>query len=288
MGHIPWIALCGTLISGTNQVPAEQSVASEQREGRPCIECHREIGVAFAGTRMAEAASGAAYLDEWVGRGRPAWCVRCHAPSGGKGLVCADCHGAGPHPYPKLLTPDVCARCHDAPGESTVRRFLAGPAPRRGEDCLSCHISEAPPGADHAFQGPSAPGFLEAVASLRVFLRGSATEDGVAVLQIRHRAGHALPGGTTGRSVWLLVEGIRADGTEAWKETVRYGWEHHPDRGWIDRTLPPGRSAVIELTGLRRGGAVTLSAELWYRFRPGPFLDPDPRAVRLDQVQVEL
>jgi hypothetical protein len=46
-----------------------EAAAPEQRECRRCVECHREIVVAFTGTRMAEAASGAAYLDEWVGKG---------------------------------------------------------------------------------------------------------------------------------------------------------------------------------------------------------------------------
>lgn len=237
---------------------------------------------------MAEAASGSDFLVEWREKGRPDWCANCHAPSGGKGVVCADCHGSGPHPYPKLQVPGICARCHDAPGESTVRRFLAGPAARRGEDCLNCHLPDTSPGAGHAFPGPSVPGFLDGVATARVFLREEESGGATAVLQIRHKAGHALPGGTTGRSVWLLMQGINAGGEEAWMETVRFGWEHHPERGWLDRTLPPGRPAVIELPGLRRGGAVRLSVELWYRFRPGPFLQLDPRAVRLDQVQVGL
>lgn len=237
---------------------------------------------------MADAASGTDFLAEWDKAGRPDWCGNCHAPSGGRGLVCADCHGTGPHPYPKLQAPGICARCHDAPGESTVRRFLAGPAARRGEDCLTCHLPDPAPGADHAFQGPTVPGFLDGAATVRVFLRAEESGGATAVLQIRHRAGHALPGGTTGRSVWLLARGLNGDGEEAWTETVRFGWEHHPDRGWLDRTLPPGRPAVIELPGPRRGGAVRLRAELWYRFQPGPFFKPDPRAVRLDLVQVDL
>lgn len=169
-----------------------------------------------------------------------------------------------------------------------MRRFLAGPAAHRGEDCLNCHLLEDSAGGDHAFQGPSVPGFLDGVAAVRAFLREEESGGTTAVFQITHRAGHALPGGTTGRSVWLLVQGIKADGAEAWRETVRFGWEHHPDRGWLDRTLPPGRPAVLELPGLRRGGTVRLRAELWYRFQPGPFFEPDPRAVRLDQVQVDL
>jgi len=262
--------------------------SAEQREGRPCVDCHEAISRAFAVTRMADAASSTDFLAEWGEKGRPDWCANCHAPSGGRGLVCDDCHGTGPHPYPKLQAPGICARCHDAPGESTVRRFLEGPAARRGEDCLKCHLPDTAPGADHAFQGPTVPGFLDGVATVRIFLRAEESGGTTAVLRIGHRAGHALPGGTTGRSVWLLVRGLDADGEEAWTETVRFGWEHHPDRGWLDHTLPPGRPAVIEVPELRRGGAIRLRTELWYRFQPGPFFQPDPRAVRLDQVQIDL
>jgi len=260
----------------------------DKRDEMPCFECHTSINEAFAGTRMAGAASSADFSAEWRRMDRPAYCLGCHAPSGGKGLICSDCHGAGPHPYPKVEVPAVCGRCHDAPGESTVRRFLAAPAARRGVGCLDCHLGDVSEGADHAFQGPTVKGFLDGVAEVRVFLREEGSAPRVAIVRITHKAGHALPGGTTGRSLWLLVQGVKADGEEAWRETVRFGWEHHPDGSWLDRTLPPGRPAILELDRPERAEAVRLRAELWYRFRPGPLDEPDPRAVLLSHLKLDL
>jgi len=260
----------------------------QDREGRPCVECHQAIVLAFGETRMAQAAVGTEFLAEWNGKDRPAYCMSCHAPSGGKGLGCADCHGTGPHPYLKLEAPGVCAACHDAPGESTVRRFLAGPAARRGKNCLDCHLPGTAPELDHRFQGPSVAGFLDQVAKVRILLRREPSSGTTAVIQVTHRAGHALPGGTTGRSVWLVAKGLKSDGTEAWTEHVRFGWEHDPEEGWVDRTLLPGRGAVIELPWPEGDGAVKLRAELLYRFRPGGLEVPDPRAVLLDRIELVL
>jgi hypothetical protein len=114
--------------------------------------------------------------------------------------------------------------------------------------------------------------------------------DGVraAVIQITHRAGHALPGGTTGRSVWLVVTGFIADGAQVWREEVRFGWEHHGDKGWRDRTLPPGRPTVLELPNPGRNGATRLHAGLHYRFAPGPLTEPDPKMVTLDETELAM
>lgn len=296
-----WLLLWGAVLSISGPVAgtgpeSEKNVGGSagrtrpptDREGRPCAGCHDAIVNAFAGTRMAGAASGSDYLAEWAEKGKVTSCLNCHAPSGNRGLGCADCHGSAGHPYPRVEVPEACARCHDAPGENTVRGFLRGPAPARGQDCLSCHVPDTSPGQDHRFQGPSAPGFLEGVASLRAFLRWEEAPGTTAIIQITHKAGHSLPGGTTGRSVWLVVAGCTAEGGESWRETARFGWEHHPDRGWLDRTLPAGGPAVIELPHSGRGGAVRLRAELWYRFRPGPIDEPDPRALMLSAVDLLL
>ena len=258
------------------------------KEGRPCTECHPTISRAFSTTRMAHAAASADFVTEWNANGRAAYCIRCHAPSGGEGLVCADCHGPGPHPYPRVPVPQVCSHCHDAPGENTVRSFLSSPAAGRNEDCLSCHLESDTGGPDHAFRGPLTPGFLDDVARVRVFLRRDSPGVTTAVLQITHKAGHALPGGTTGRSVWLTVEGFRRDDTVAWRESIRFGWEHHPGEGWFDRTLPAGRPVVLELPNAARNQADHLRATLWYRFRAGPLEDHDPRTVLLHAQEMGL
>lgn len=266
---------------------ADKGTAAD-KETRPCAECHIEIAAGYADTRMARAATGGQFRKEWQDQDTPEYCMNCHAPSGGNGLICADCHGQGPHPYQALKVPEVCARCHDAPGENTVRSFRQSSAAREGKDCLNCHLPDKKTGADHRFEGPSVSGFLEQVAKLRLLLRREKPQGMTAVIQVSHRAGHALPGGTTGRSVWLVVKGLKRNGADAWTEQVRFGWEHHPEQGWLDRTLQSGRTAVLELARLKRNDTVRIKAELRYRFRPGPINIDDPREVQLDAVELEL
>jgi hypothetical protein len=86
----------------------------------------------------------------------------------------------------------------------------------------------------------------------------------------------------------LIVTGLRDDSTEAWRESTRFGWEHHPDQGWVDRTLPAGKPITLELPNPARNQTHRLLATLWYRFRPGPFEEHDPRQVRLDVQEMEL
>ena len=270
----------------TGDVTAGQ-ITAEEKENQPCAECHAGIAESFAGTRMAIAASER-FRRQWQDRESPDYCMNCHAPSGGEGLVCADCHGPGPHPYAKLDVPEVCARCHDAPGENTVRQFRQSPAARKGMNCLDCHLPDKKSGVDHRFEGPSVSGFLDNVAKLRLNMRLDESRGPTAVIQVSHRAGHALPGGTTGRAVWSVVKGLKADSAVAWTMSKRFGWEHHPVQGWLDRTLKPGRAAVLELDGLARGDTVRIRAELKYRFRAGPLDREDPREVGLDAVELGL
>ena len=237
---------------------------------------------------MARAALGEQFRAERKKKGFPDYCQDCHAPTAGAGLVCSDCHGAGGHPYPKTSVPAVCVRCHDAAGESTVRRFRESAAARQGDDCLDCHLSGTGPAVDHRFEGPSVAGFLDGIARVRLVLREGRRGRRTLVVRTTHRAGHALPGGTTGRSVWLVVTGLRANGAEVWREEVRFGWEHHGDKGWRDRTLPPGEPAILELPNPGRNGATRLHVGLYYRFTPGPLNTPDPKMVTLDETELAL
>lgn len=270
-----------------------QDVSPTERDGRPCVECHQAIVRSFTGTRMFRAASGARFLAEREAWGSPNHCLACHAPGGGAGVACADCHGSDGHPYPAVEVPRACARCHDAPGESTVRRYLESPAQRKGRDCLGCHLPGGEAAASHGFRGPFTAGFLDGVAKVRLLLRRDAGKGLVAVVRITHRAGHALPGGTTGRSVWLVATGIGKEGASVWREAFRFGWEHQEagsgeeGRAWRDRTLPPGRVTVIELPDAGRDGATALRAELIYRFRPGLWGDTDREAVLLDEARLD-
>lgn len=276
------LALLGFLL------PSLAAPDAPDRESRPCADCHAAIVQTFAATRMARSAAGKVFRQEWVDQGSPTACLTCHVPSGGIGLTCADCHGTAGHPYPRLQVPDICARCHDAPGESTVRRFRESPAALQGKDCLDCHLPPGGAKVGHGFRGPSVPGFLGGVARLRLSLRQEPDAGTIALIQISHRAGHALPGGTTGRAVWLVVSGLDAEGSEVWRETSRFGWERHGENEWQDRTLPPGPSTLVESAVPTHAGATRLRAELWYRFAAGDLNEPDARARRLAAVELDL
>lgn len=252
--------------------------SSEAKQPATCIDCHKTAQDEFKRSRMAVAAQTPMFLAEWQGKGRDVMCLDCHAPSGGDGVVCVDCHGGGEHPYPKLKVPQVCARCHDAPGEVTLRSYQDSPASKQGKDCLDCHLDGDRSG--HDFRGPSRPGFLEGVASLKMSMRRDV--DGYKTLiLVRHNAGHALPGGTTGRAVWLLVEQLDRAGKLLNKSRFRFGWQHHSNDAWVDQTIPPGPGKVIELPIPDENILGMVNATLIYRFQPGGLGEPDPEQVVL-------
>ncbi len=266
-------------------VAVKEVIPSELKKLDPCIDCHKDVQAEYKHSRMAVAAQTMAFLEEWQGKGKDVRCLDCHAPSGQDGVVCIDCHGGGDHPYPKLKVPQVCARCHDAPGEVTVRSYRDSPAVRQGKDCLDCHLEGERTG--HYFRGPSRPGFLEGVASLKMSMRRDG--DGyTALIRVGHSAGHALPGGTTGRSVWLVVKMMDKEGKLARKSLFRFGWYHDPEMGWQNKTLPPGPGKVIEvpLVGGEMSGSV--QATLIYRFLPGGMERSDPDQVILARARFDL
>lgn len=261
------------------------SVPPGAGETSHCPDCHQQEHETFQRSRMAVAARTPDFLREWAGKGRVERCLACHAPSGGEGVACQDCHGDTGHPYPRLETPRVCARCHDAPGELTVRSYWQSPAARRGERCLDCHLADT--GSGHDFEGPMRAGFLEGIARLRLSLRRDDGGDTL-LIGISHKAGHALPGGTTGRSVWLVVETLTPGGRILASYVYRFGWYHDTSEGWRDRTLSPGPGKVIEIPLEGATEAASIEARLIYRFQPGSLEAPDPREVELDRARFAL
>lgn len=252
-----------------------------EREASHCPDCHQQEHLEFERSRMAVSAKTPDFVSEWESKGQPLHCLTCHAPSGGEGVICRDCHGDTGHPYPKLVTPQICARCHDAPGESTVRSFLQSPAAKRGEGCLKCHLSEE--GSSHDFLGPSRSGYLKDVARLHIAMRRDGQND-ILLLRISHRAGHTLPGGTTGRSVWLVVEFFTQEMRRLVRSCYRFGWYHDTKLGWRNWTLPPGPGKVLEIPMKNSVDTALIEARLIYRFQPGPLTEPDPREVELDRI----
>lgn len=250
-----------------------------------CADCHIEIQRHFAATAMAKAARSADFNKEWALAGNNPDCFFCHAPLGGDGVGCADCHGPGPHPYARLKVPDSCARCHDAPGESTVQRHKTSLAAKRGLNCLSCHVK--PGGPSHDFVGANDPDFLASSAKLHLALRKDGEQQAL-VLAVRPRTGHALPGGTTGRSVWLIARGVDGNNQVRWLETWRFGWGQGLNGEWEDATLAPDKGAILEVAKPGREGAVRIEAELVYRFHPGPLDESDPRQVTISKAQMTL
>lgn len=260
LGFLPLLAL------GAQTNPPKEEIS--------CADCHPQQQVEFQKSRMAVAARTPAFLDEWRQKGKPDNCFDCHSPTRSDGVYCTDCHGANAHPYPELHVPTVCAPCHDAPGEITLRSFRNSSAAHRGEDCLTCHLPDKQ--FSHDFRGPGRAGFLDGIAALTMAFRRDVEGD-TALLRIRHKAGHALPGGTTGRSVWLLVEQADGQGVRLDEHQYRFGWLYSPTTGWRENTLPPGIGKVIELP--LHAAARVIRAKLIYRFRTGG-LD----VVDLDQV----
>ncbi|TAN64896.1 MAG: hypothetical protein EPN20_07920 [Magnetospirillum sp.] len=225
-----------------------------------CVECHRSQADEFAQTAMARAAATPSFLKEWADANSDRSCVACHSPSGSPGIGCPDCHGSDGHPYSAVAVPDACARCHDAPGESTVRMFKISLAARSGTTCLDCHL-EAGRGP-HAFRGPSDSSFLRNVATIHLVMG-----EGRLIVSMRHTAGHALPGGTTGRAVWLVLRGLDARGSQVWDERHRFGWLND-GRGWQDHTLAPDHGTIVEVEAPERNGAATVEARLLYGRQP--------------------
>lgn len=248
-----------------------------------CEGCHVEAAAAFGRSAMSRAASTPTFLAEWKHKGEDKACLACHAPSGGAGVQCRDCHGGGDHPFSKLDVPNVCARCHDAPGELTVRSFLQSQALKDGYGCLDCH-AESQGGDVHDIAGPSRAKFLTGVGRLRVSVATGPQGD-VAVVSISHSAGHALPGGTSGRAVWLVVEGVDDVGVTVWRALTRFGWEHASDGSWTDKTLKPNRTAIVEIGDLHRAGARKLRTSLVYQFTAGEYDAPEAVHEQMDQVE---
>ena len=248
-----------------------------------CADCHAGVAADYARSPMAGAATGRQFQTEWAAAGFDPGCRDCHAPRGGRGVGCRGCHRGAVHQGSSPQVPGTCATCHDAPGESTLRSHARSPAARAQVSCTDCHAGGT---TGHRFEGPSTPGFLAGAATLRAVWSGGPRP--ALQVEIRHRAGHALPGGSTGRAVWLLVEGLDRDGGKTWQARRRFGWWRHPDGMLREATLPAGQATWTRFEVPVGDNSVALRLSLIFRFRAGPLDQPDPREVLLDWLDLPL
>lgn len=211
-------------------------------DDKSCRHCHPQQEAQFSQSAMARAASNPTFIAEWKERDEAHYCLNCHAPSGGQGLQCDSCHSGGEHPYEKIDLQRVCGTCHDSPGENTFRLYRQRPGQLRDRDCLDCHTPGIS-GFSHHFKALLISSLKRSVARLRMLTTPLHPESQLTIF-IEHRAGHALPGGTTGRSAWLELKGYDRQQKLLWQDRVRYGWLHQTDGSWHDETLKPGQATI--------------------------------------------
>ncbi len=178
------------------------------------------------------------------------------------------------------MTEAVCARCHDAPGENTFWHFRNRFGRLREGGCVDCHGTKGE-GDLHAFNAHEQ---LDEVAQMRV--RITPQNPLSAQVWIRHRAGHALPGGTTGQSIWLVARATGPLGADLWQGQRRYGWFQTVAGAWHDQTLPPGGWNRVDW--VLPAAVAVFEAELWRQAVPGPFQPQAPGSRRLARAGVEL
>jgi hypothetical protein len=261
------------------------SVSANTDKKDNCISCHQDAVLSYQRSQMAQAASTKGFLKEWQQNGQADYCLDCHSPSRTQGVICQDCHAQDAHTVKPVLNETLCAQCHHAAGENTFRTYLNSPAAKQGAKCVSCHINIKKSG--HEFIGPSSAGFMQGVARLKLSIRKQEDEL-IAIVQIRHSAGHALPGGTTGRSVWIVFESYDKDCTIVSSNHARFGWTKTFNKHMVDNTLAAGKTTVVEFPVSQMEKVVAIRARMLYRFVPGALNNEDNRQILLDERRYEL
>ncbi len=215
--------------------PIMSSAAPPDNDKSNCAQCHPFEVKTFHQSAMSRAAQTANFKEQWQDADNAIACLDCHAPSSAHGVTCNDCHGESIHlKVTATMDTDVCARCHDAPLENTYRHYRSRPAALAKANCIDCHMRPSDLGIDHNFRGPDSPDLLSKAVTLRWLVQEAG--DPSIYLIIKNRTAHAIPGGTSGRSLWLLIKNQSGE----WQPMQRFGWLQTERKYWIDYSLPPG------------------------------------------------
>jgi predicted CXXCH cytochrome family protein len=118
-----------------------------------CAECHKAEYREWQTSPHANASLIDAFLNEFALRGRPSYCMSCHASGYDprtedyvfEGVVCSNCHyvtGNTEHPPgPVEIATDsaVCGQCHSGEHAPTYNEWLVSSHGAAGIDCVDCH-----------------------------------------------------------------------------------------------------------------------------------------------------
>ncbi len=255
-----------------------------------CAPCHAREVSAWSNTAHARAWSDkvfiAAYREEPM-----AFCRGCHAPLSdparepdavgrAEGVSCVQCHArATEHLATRGIAradtaaPDAvrCGGCHQFafpvdrgegralwhtpnPMQNTVREWAASQAIRRGDDCVSCHVTD-----DHGLDGVGERAFLASAVRVRVHARRERGRWSV-VAEVRPASvGHAFPTGDLYRR-GRLVAWVDGDASSERERVFARRFEEAPlidDRGAVvfarrerydARVPPPGADDTDTVT----------------------------------------
>ena len=176
-----WALYGGLLLSGCAADP-------HLTDDSGCASCHGTIAARHAQSGHAKATESAVF-QALAARATPstrAFCNRCHAPSGGKGIGCLTCHRAignqgtvnarfiegepdemlgpydvsspahGARKHTFLASSELCGTCHQVDGggafhETPYDEWRASPARARGTTCAQCHMAKKPGDAASGF-----------------------------------------------------------------------------------------------------------------------------------------
>tara|TARA_R110002167_G_scaffold213760_8_gene418387 strand:+ start:527 stop:1372 length:846 start_codon:yes stop_codon:yes gene_type:complete len=215
-------------------VMASATAAAPDNAKSDCAQCHPFEVQTYQQSAMSRAAQTTSFKAQWQNAGHLDTCLDCHAPSNNQGVNCNDCHGESIHLNQATMDSNVCARCHDAALENTYRHYRRRPTALSEARCIDCHMRPSPLGVDHYFRGLDSPDLLAEAVTLRWLIPD--TREPTIQLFIKNQTAHAIPGGTSGRALWLLIKSHRVD----WRALQRFGWLQTEQKLWVDHSLPPG------------------------------------------------
>ncbi len=118
-----------------------------------CAKCHKDEYRQWQVSSHANSSLSKTFLDEFAAKGRPSYCMSCHASGydprteeySFEGVVCSNCHfvtGNTEHPPGPVEVADksaVCGTCHSGAHAPTYDEWLVSSHSAANIDCVDCH-----------------------------------------------------------------------------------------------------------------------------------------------------